>query len=266
VPRFDDWAVQAKRSASAASDVAKTPSLRRPTFSITLAAMPARRSCRPTSASSQMWAAQRFSERAARISAPRPASVRCVRFSRQLSARASPIRPPGVCDLRATRLPDDDARARTRQRYQVPVKIVLIDTATRHGGQCKSCSTTSATRHEPLRQPDFARLPCLRHRVVPHQWSPRTRRATRGVLALQRSGVVARIVFPMELVWPMIRQGASLKILWSPRADFVNYDLVVGDSRTVARVINMAHRFQCRASRVIRIDRHRDDGALRIRR
>jgi hypothetical protein len=28
------------------------------------------------------------------------------------------------------------------------------------------------------------------------------------------------------------------------------YDLVVGDPRTVARVINMAHRFQCRASRV----------------
>jgi hypothetical protein len=30
----------------------------------------------------------------------------------------------------------------------------------------------------------------------------------------------------------------------------VKYDLVVGDPRTVARVINMAHRFQCRASRV----------------
>jgi len=30
----------------------------------------------------------------------------------------------------------------------------------------------------------------------------------------------------------------------------VTYDLVVGDPRTVARVINMAHRFQCRASRV----------------
>ena len=28
------------------------------------------------------------------------------------------------------------------------------------------------------------------------------------------------------------------------------YDLVVGDPRTVARVINMAHRFQCRAARV----------------
>ncbi len=30
----------------------------------------------------------------------------------------------------------------------------------------------------------------------------------------------------------------------------MNYDLVVGDPRTVARVINMAHRFQCRATRV----------------
>ena len=30
----------------------------------------------------------------------------------------------------------------------------------------------------------------------------------------------------------------------------MTYDLVVGDPRTVARVINMAHRFQCRASRV----------------
>jgi hypothetical protein len=30
----------------------------------------------------------------------------------------------------------------------------------------------------------------------------------------------------------------------------VTYDLVVDDPRTVARVINMAHRFQCRASRV----------------
>ena len=30
----------------------------------------------------------------------------------------------------------------------------------------------------------------------------------------------------------------------------MKYDLVVGDPRTVARVINMAHRFQCRASRV----------------
>jgi hypothetical protein len=28
------------------------------------------------------------------------------------------------------------------------------------------------------------------------------------------------------------------------------YELVVGDPRTVARVINMAHRFQCRATRV----------------
>ena len=30
----------------------------------------------------------------------------------------------------------------------------------------------------------------------------------------------------------------------------MTYDLVVGDPRTVARVINMAHRFQCRATRV----------------
>jgi hypothetical protein len=30
----------------------------------------------------------------------------------------------------------------------------------------------------------------------------------------------------------------------------VNYRLVVEDPRTVARVINMAHRFQCRATRV----------------
>lgn len=30
----------------------------------------------------------------------------------------------------------------------------------------------------------------------------------------------------------------------------MTYDLEVGDPRTVARVINMAHRFQCRASRV----------------
>ena len=30
----------------------------------------------------------------------------------------------------------------------------------------------------------------------------------------------------------------------------MNYHLVVGDPRTVARVINMAHRFQCRATRV----------------
>ncbi len=30
----------------------------------------------------------------------------------------------------------------------------------------------------------------------------------------------------------------------------MNYRLVVEDPRTVARVINMAHRFQCRATRV----------------
>jgi hypothetical protein len=30
----------------------------------------------------------------------------------------------------------------------------------------------------------------------------------------------------------------------------MKYDLEVGDPRTVARVINMAHRFQCRATRV----------------
>ena len=30
----------------------------------------------------------------------------------------------------------------------------------------------------------------------------------------------------------------------------MTYHLVVGDPRTVARVINMAHRFQCRATRV----------------
>jgi hypothetical protein len=30
----------------------------------------------------------------------------------------------------------------------------------------------------------------------------------------------------------------------------VIYDMEVGDARTVARVINMAHRFQCQATRV----------------
>jgi hypothetical protein len=30
----------------------------------------------------------------------------------------------------------------------------------------------------------------------------------------------------------------------------VTYELVVADPRTVARVINLAHRFQCRATRV----------------
>ncbi len=30
----------------------------------------------------------------------------------------------------------------------------------------------------------------------------------------------------------------------------MTYEMVVGDARTVARVINMAHRFQCRAIRV----------------
>ena len=30
----------------------------------------------------------------------------------------------------------------------------------------------------------------------------------------------------------------------------MKYDMVVGDARTVARVINMAHRFQCQAVRV----------------
>ncbi len=36
----------------------------------------------------------------------------------------------------------------------------------------------------------------------------------------------------------------------------MKYHLVVGDPRTVARVINMAHRFQCRATRV---DSHSTD-------
>jgi hypothetical protein len=36
----------------------------------------------------------------------------------------------------------------------------------------------------------------------------------------------------------------------------VTYDLEVGDPRTVARVINMAHRFQCVATRV---DSHSSD-------
>ncbi len=40
----------------------------------------------------------------------------------------------------------------------------------------------------------------------------------------------------------------------------MKYDLEVGDPRTVARVINMAHRFQCRATRV---DAHSTDDITR---
>ena len=40
----------------------------------------------------------------------------------------------------------------------------------------------------------------------------------------------------------------------------MTYHLVVGDPRTVARVINMAHRFQCRATRV---DSHSTDAVTK---
>jgi hypothetical protein len=40
----------------------------------------------------------------------------------------------------------------------------------------------------------------------------------------------------------------------------MTYDMEVGDARTVARVINMAHRFQCMATRV---DSHSDESVTK---
>jgi thiamine pyrophosphate-dependent acetolactate synthase large subunit-like protein len=140
----------------------------------------------------------------------------------------------------------------TVKRYQVPVKIVLIDN--RNLGMVRQWQELfyderySATNLSD--NPDFCTIASAydieSFRINGPEDAPSVLEA---FLAYTRAGVAARIVLSRRTRLaddPGRRRGRRPDGVQG----LVTYEMVVGDPRTVARVINMAHRFQCRATRV----------------
>ncbi len=254
VPRFDDWAAEARLlGGPLPSDRVQNDELSATgVLDRLFAAIPPDAIVTTDVGQHQMWAAQRA----------QPAHPRKYATSAGLGAmgfgfpgrdrgRVRESRNAGLRDRRRRRLPDVPAGACDAAALRRPRQDrVDRQPEPRHGAPVAGALLLPALLgDEPGRQPRLRRdRPRLRDRRVRRHRAGARRRRDRTVHRLARAGTAALRVPPdRERVAddPGRHDGRR-----SDGSAGMTCDLTLRDVRSVARIVNLAHRFNCRTTRI----------------